>query len=628
MRKLTLAILIVSLVTSLVVLPALGQGEAQEKNDLMVSKDEALKVAQNWVTLIVHEHGGWGLTKAEQDFLKEKNKPIESVSKPPTDEQIEAMLERDGAAKERPVAPEKLPPTDEEIEAMLENNGALKASPIESVKAPPTDEEMEAQAAERVRIKEATDLQMQESIDAKQNAGVVSIQEFKRGDRVIGYYCEVEPKGWIIVSLYRCLAPISMYSEEGSIDIDTDDNIVDLLKGRIEASIDMFNQKDNCLELAVAEEPDTMWEKLDREIESFSSNLESGQMAMNYSEGKELISTHWHQGPVFNNFCRDDGCSWDKVCDFDTDPHCQNGNTAAGCTAIAGAQIMKYWNWPPYKDGDQDFTWDWVNMIDWYQWNETYGEFQDNFLNGNPVSDDQINAVAKLCSDVGEVVDMDYDCDKSYACFSSCGGLHGEDLLDAFEDHFHFDDDADDPERKNYSNDDWWNLIVGELNLGRPVPYRIDPLMGGKHSEIIDGWKIVGSNKQLHEKVGNYPPMGIWSDYNSAFYPPADTQKCIANLHPEPALEGMVQSQTYPKESFPYRYVDRDASGSSATFSAGQKIQFLQGTTLICNGASPVKFYGATSNNSYLYTRGDTSKGIIINSGAIRLASNGSIKLP
>ena len=51
-----------------------------------------------------------------------------------------------------------------------------------------------------------------------ESAHISTVSEFKRGERVLGYYCEVEPSGHIIVSLVEGLAPVKAFSETSVLD--------------------------------------------------------------------------------------------------------------------------------------------------------------------------------------------------------------------------------------------------------------------------------------------------------------------------------------------------------------------------------------------------------------------------
>ena len=99
------------------------------------------------------------------------------------------------------------------------------------------------------------------------------------------------------------------------------------------------------------------------------------------------------------------------------------------------------------------------------------------------------------------------------------------------------------------------------------------------------------------------------------------------NIYPAQYL-GSWLSGTYTKQSFPYRYFDRDATGSSAIFEAGQYVQFLPTITATCTSTTggSIRFYGASVNNTRLFSRGDRTKGVRIYDGAVKLNRYGSIR--
>ena len=71
-------------------------------------------------------------------------------------------------------------------------------------------------------------------------AQVADIQEFKRADRVIGYFCRIE--GFIIVSLRKEVAPVKAYSADCNLDPDCDEGMADLIKMKMEAILDAIEQ--------------------------------------------------------------------------------------------------------------------------------------------------------------------------------------------------------------------------------------------------------------------------------------------------------------------------------------------------------------------------------------------------
>ena len=118
-----------------------------------------------------------------------------------------------------------------------------------------------------------------------------------------------------------------------------------------------------------------------------------------------LLKTQWDQGAPYNSLCPA----------FTEDENC-----ATGCTATAIAQIMNYHRWPDCGTGSNthngvvvDFSasqYDWDNMLDVY-------------VRGF-CTDEQIEAVAKLMSDIGMAVWMQYGYESSARNEHVCRALY------------------------------------------------------------------------------------------------------------------------------------------------------------------------------------------------------------
>jgi len=179
--------------------------------------------------------------------------------------------------------------------------------------------------------------------------------------------------------------------------------------------------------------------------------------------------------------------------------------------------------------------------------------------------------------------------------------------------------------RTSYSASTWFDLVKANINVNRPTQYRIPG-----HSIVCDGWRETGNPvvKQYHM---NYGWVGTGSDtwYTLDALPggnPAE-EYMIIHIVPAPAI-GANLSGTYSALTFPYRYFDLDASGSSATFNSGQLLQILPGLTIRGASASNyVRFYGAAGLHTRIFTDGDLSEGVVIKNGGIRLKNNGTIRL-
>ena len=417
-------------------------------------------------------------------------------------------------------------------------------------------------------------------------AAVVNCQALRRGERVLGYFCPVSPRGCIVVSLYKALAPVKFYSTVGSFDPDTDEGVADLLKDVMERVLDALEGQVGPLEAATSQVVEAVLE-IDHH-DAWDDLLGSQKLDWaNYQAGDVLVSSEWHQQPPYNDQCPDMSCTW--TCNI-------NANALVGCVCTAGAQIMRYWNWPPFGIGSPyNDAYDWVNMLDMVPCGATTA---------------QIGAVAELCAEGGEAVSMSYGCGGS--------GSDHPPMMDAYEDDFRYHSNVSRVWRSSYTAVEWFNLMKAQFNLNRPVQYGIPG-----HSLIADGWEEIGATPTRN--------MHGWGGTNSGWVAvdgvPGGTipgDDFIRDIYPAQSL-GSSLSGTYSKESFNYRYFDLDATGN-ATFSAGQFLQFLPGIVVTSSGT--VRFYGSGADSTRLFTSGNTTRGIRIYGGAIRLNNNGAIRLP
>ncbi|RZN39858.1 MAG: hypothetical protein EFT35_03420, partial [Methanophagales archaeon ANME-1-THS] len=344
------------------------------------------------------------------------------------------------------------------------------------------------------------------------------------------------------------------------------------------------------------------WAVLESDVESFREKLQSGEVDTNYQSGGWLLTSSWHQEEPYNDQCPNRGCIW--LCN-------SNNNSLVGCVATAGAQIMRYWNWPPYGVGSPyNDPYDWHNMPDQ--------------LTGCTWPWVQVGAVAELCHEVGVAVGMNYGCTGSSADTYDMEGV--------YENNYRYSTACVKRDRSAYTNVSWFNRIKAQLDLNRPVHYRIY-----EHSIVGDGWRErIVSGQTVREYHMNYGWSNVsyntWYVLDGLYYPAGGSindEYMLENIYPAVALGNSIAG-TYSLQSFPYHYFDQDATGNSATFEAGQYLQFLPNVEVTCTSTTggSIRFLGTSSYNTRLFTRGDPSKGIRIYNGAVKLNKDGSIKFP
>ncbi len=442
-------------------------------------------------------------------------------------------------------------------------------------------------------------------------AQVGHIQEFKRGDRVIGYFCHVKPQGYIVISLHKELAAVKAYSATSDLDPESEQGMADVIKGGMEGVLAAIEQKLGPIESAPSEDVQAIldinyrqaWEELEGDVGVLKKALGSGIAKGDYQEGEVLLSSHWHQGDPYNR----------QVPAPPSGDPCTAAHCAVGCVATAGAQIMRYWNWPPYGVGSPyNDAYDWPNM--------------PNKLTGaSPAA--QIDAVAELCHEVGVAADMDY-CDEPPPCASSA---YHSDMVDAYEDHYRYSTDCGQVDRGGKTAVEWFNRMKEQFNANRPVQYGVPG-----HSLVGDGWQEIGAGptRQYHMNYGwgfiGTDPHGndTWYTLDALHLGDPGEEDMLENIYPAQALGASLMGY-YQLDVFRYRYFDRDATADSATFEAGQALQFLPNITVGCTSYinASIRFLGSPSANTVLFTRGDKSQGIRIYNGGVKLMTNGDLSL-
>ena len=150
-------------------------------------------------------------------------------------------------------------------------------------------------------------------------AEVSSMVEFKTDDRLLGYYCTIEPSGFIVVSLIKGLAPVKTYSGTSTLDPEADDGPTALFKFQMERVI-------RELELQIGPVPDLKsedveqvlvykhlktLEKLKKPSAEFMLEISSDTDKRNYIQEDSLLTSRWHQGYPYNWLCPDASATCD-----------------------------------------------------------------------------------------------------------------------------------------------------------------------------------------------------------------------------------------------------------------------------------------------------------------------------
>jgi hypothetical protein len=420
------------------------------------------------------------------------------------------------------------------------------------------------------------------------------VQEFKRGDRRLGHFCRVDPQGYVLVSLRRELVPVRASSETSDLDPRSEEDLADLIKDGLERMLDHIETTLGPIEHVGTEELLSLgftdyrpvWEALER-----------GDQKINYQAGEELLASEWNQGIPYN-----DQCPAPPPGDDCTAPKC-----AVGCVALAGAQIMHYWCWPPYgEDQPYDDPYDWFHMPD-----RLFSSFPQV----------EIDAVAELCYEVGLAVGMDWCGSDTGPCAS---GAFVEDMIDVYKYTYHYSRDCALRERWLYNDEEWFDLMKVDLNINRPILYGVD-----RHAVVADGWRMTGSPamRQYHMIYGGNVSNNTWYPFDGLPDGGLLEECMLVGIYPSKSFHD-VMNGTYPREpALPYRYFDRDVTGGPATIEAGQGLQFLADISVTCTVDSVI-IYGSPPDSlrSRLFIGRNQHQGVLISNGAVKMKPGGGIR--
>jgi len=479
-------------------------------------------------------------------------------------------------------------------------------------------------------------------------------QELSRAGRLLGYFCPVKPRGYVVTSLFTALTPVKIYSDEDDVDPIRDDGMAGFIKdelqrmqdGLLAYAQDLPAATPDDLAATLEEDERVDWATLSMEPARFLQTQATVAALRNYQSRTWMLQTDWHQGEPFNRM---------------TPPGLNNHRTLVGCVALAAAQIMYYWGWPPSGegihidpwDGDGDTTGedtcadgqggtlvpaasllrDYDDTYDWAHIPITYtlsgGQWEDGY--GHDLTNTHLDAVAELCYEIGVAVNMDYGvCSSGISPEGVASGMP-----EAYASHFRYSSPT--PRYRNeagMTGVGWFNVITSTLNQNRPIQYVIRYPDGSGHCIVADGWQEFGSPVNDREYHMNYGWQGNASDawYNLDQLPQSvlNQEFMLVGIVPDNAL-GATLSGTYaPQNLFNYRYFDRDASGSNVTFTGPQNLQFLPGVRVTASSGM-VRFYNSSTGALNLFSRGDLDRGIRIAAntagGAVRIRAGGAVVL-
>ena len=237
--------------------------------------------------------------------------------------------------------------------------------------------------------------------------------------------------GFVIIAGDDAVTPVLGYTSTGSFDAENlPDGLKDLLKS------------------------------YERQIAALGDSYQANQTVTRAGfTGEKLLNTaKWNQGNPFNKYTPN--------------------NYVTGCVATAGAIVMKHHGYPAKGIGSHSYTWNgktWTaNFEHDYDWANMPAEYDGT-------NDAAFDGVARLMSDLGVAVEMQYNKDGS--------GAYIGDLVTALQKYYGYSKLSHLMAIEDVGAEAWNGRLRDEIDANRPVLYAAsDPARGG-HAFVIDGYK-------------------------------------------------------------------------------------------------------------------------------------------
>lgn len=196
--------------------------------------------------------------------------------------------------------------------------------------------------------------------------------------------------------------------------------------------------------------------------------LTGAELQFSTSAIEPLMGSTWDQSPLYNKFCPTTSATSTKLC-------------PTGCVATAAAQVVRYHLAKSGKIitgiGEKSYIHNGRSLSVNYA-NNTYDYTKMPLSLSSTSKDEEIDEVAKLCYHIGVGIHMNYA--------SSGSGAFTEALPTTLIDNFGFNSNYRHADRILYDFDEWNQLLINELQNGRPIIYSGSSSTGG-HCFVLEG---------------------------------------------------------------------------------------------------------------------------------------------
>ncbi len=325
-----------------------------------------------------------------------------------------------------------------------------------------------------------------------------SISPLTYQEEKIGYLVKLQPRGFILIPSLTELSPISFISYDGDFDQVKDHPFLRVVQERLLMTRDRLGySQENALfsgqpnvektEAAQIEKNGASWDLLLNKA-LLKDTLGSGEMP-------PLLTSKWSQWGPYNLYVPNPALPPDPA-------------IPTGCSATAMAQLMYYWKHPATGQGSHFYFWNSQTLT--ADFNHPY--YWDRMLDqySGVENDDQRDAVARLMSDIGISINMNYG-PLPVGSGASLGATNN--ALSAF---FKYSSVKTQVNRSSYASSvDWFNVFKTQMDNRLPVLLTINniPVNGliANHAVVVDGYRTDNLINLLHVNMG-------WDGLSDGYY--------------------------------------------------------------------------------------------------------------
>ena len=238
--------------------------------------------------------------------------------------------------------------------------------------------------------------------------------------------------GFVIIAGDDAVTPVLGYTSTGSFDAENlPDGLKDLLKS------------------------------YERQIAAMGNSYQANQTATRAAfTGEKLLNTaKWNQMAPFNKYTPN--------------------SHVTGCVATAGAIVMKHHGYPTKGTGSHSYTWNGKTLSASFDHDYDWANMPAEYDGTN---DAAFDGVARLMSDLGVAVEMQYD--------EGGSGAYIGNLVTALQKYYGYSKLSHLLAIEDVGAEAWNSRLRDEIDANRPVLYAAsDPNTGGGHAFVIDGYK-------------------------------------------------------------------------------------------------------------------------------------------